>query len=67
MTPPVVEVRGSLQRWPRQIFDGLDLAVRQAGITAVMGPSCTGKTTLLRLLTGQVRPDAAPCRCSATT
>ncbi len=53
-TPPVVEVHGvRYSAGPRQIFDGLDLTVRQGSITAVMGPSGTGKTTLLRLLTGQ--------------
>ena len=55
VTPPVVEVHGvRYSAGPRQIFDGLDLTVRQGSITAVMGPSGTGKTTLLRLLTGQV-------------
>ncbi|MDR2214737.1 MAG: ATP-binding cassette domain-containing protein [Nevskiaceae bacterium] len=38
------------------IFDGLDLSVERGSITAMMGPSGTGKTTLLRLLTGQVHP-----------
>ncbi|MCC6631260.1 MAG: ABC transporter ATP-binding protein [Gammaproteobacteria bacterium] len=55
----LVEVRGvRYSAGPRQIFDGLDLAVRRGSITAVMGPSGTGKTTLLRLLTGQVFPTA---------
>jgi phospholipid/cholesterol/gamma-HCH transport system ATP-binding protein len=55
----VVEVRGvRYSAGPRVIFDGLDLAVARGSITAVMGPSGTGKTTLLRLLTGQVRPEA---------
>jgi phospholipid/cholesterol/gamma-HCH transport system ATP-binding protein len=50
----VVEVHGvRYSAGPRQIFDGLDLAVAPGSITAVMGPSGTGKTTLLRLLTGQ--------------
>jgi phospholipid/cholesterol/gamma-HCH transport system ATP-binding protein len=58
-TPPVVEVRGvRYSAGPRLIFDGLDLSVRQGSITAVMGPSGTGKTTLLRLLTGQARASA---------
>jgi phospholipid/cholesterol/gamma-HCH transport system ATP-binding protein len=53
-TPPVVEVHGvRYSAGSRQIFDGLDLTVRQGSITAVMGPSGTGKTTVLRLLTGQ--------------
>ena len=42
----------------RAIFDGLDLTVRRGEITAVMGPSGTGKTTLLRLMMGAVRPDS---------
>jgi phospholipid/cholesterol/gamma-HCH transport system ATP-binding protein len=61
--PPVVEVRGvSYSAGPRTIFDGLDLTVRQGSITAVMGPSGTGKTTLLRLLTGQAYASAGSVR-----
>jgi phospholipid/cholesterol/gamma-HCH transport system ATP-binding protein len=57
--PQVVEVAGvRYSAGPRVIFDGLDLAVRKGSITAVMGPSGTGKTTLLRLLTGQARASA---------
>jgi phospholipid/cholesterol/gamma-HCH transport system ATP-binding protein len=42
----------------RAIFEGLTLQARQGEITAVMGPSGTGKTTLLRLLMGAIRADA---------
>ncbi|HZO22115.1 MAG TPA: ATP-binding cassette domain-containing protein [Steroidobacteraceae bacterium] len=38
----------------RPIFSGLNIQVRRGRITAVMGPSGTGKTTLLRLITGQI-------------
>jgi phospholipid/cholesterol/gamma-HCH transport system ATP-binding protein len=41
----------------RRILDGLNLEVARGRITAIMGPSGMGKTTLLRLITGQVRPD----------
>ena len=41
----------------RPIFAGLDVRVRRGLITAVMGPSGTGKTTLLRLITGQIYAD----------
>lgn len=40
----------------REIFSGLDVEARRGRITAIMGPSGTGKTTLLRLITGQIAP-----------
>lgn len=40
----------------RSIFSGLNLSVPRGRITALMGPSGTGKTTLLRLMTGQLKP-----------
>jgi phospholipid/cholesterol/gamma-HCH transport system ATP-binding protein len=42
----------------KAIFRGLDIAIRRGAVTAIMGPSGTGKTTLLRLITGQLRADA---------
>lgn len=42
----------------RTIFDGLTLRVVRGTVTAIMGPSGTGKTTLLRLITGQIRPES---------
>lgn len=42
----------------RSIFDGLDLDIVRGRITAFMGPSGTGKTTLLRLITGQLAADS---------
>jgi len=44
-------------RGSRKIFDGLSLDIPRQGITAIMGPSGTGKTTLLKLIGGQLRPD----------
>jgi phospholipid/cholesterol/gamma-HCH transport system ATP-binding protein len=41
----------------REIFAGLNLQIARGRITAIMGPSGTGKTTLLRLITGQLKPD----------
>src|SRR5688572_6527324 len=42
----------------RAIFSGLNLQIQRGRITAIMGPSGTGKTTLLRLITGQIKPDS---------
>ncbi|MFZ0007359.1 MAG: ATP-binding cassette domain-containing protein [Steroidobacteraceae bacterium] len=54
----VVEVRDvDFALGGRPIFSGLDLTVRRGRITAVMGPSGTGKTTLLKLITAQVFAD----------
>lgn len=53
----LVRIRGlRFQRGPRTIFDGVDLDIPRGKVTAVMGPSGTGKTTLLRLIGGQLRP-----------
>lgn len=42
----------------RAILSGLNLTIPRGRVTALMGPSGTGKTTLLRLITGQIRPDS---------
>ncbi len=53
----LVKVRGlSFSRGSRKIFDGIDLDIRRGKVTAIMGPSGTGKTTLLKLIGGQLRP-----------
>lgn len=55
---PLVEIRDlHFSRGSRKIFDGLNIVIPQGGITAIMGPSGTGKTTLLKLIGGQLRPD----------
>jgi phospholipid/cholesterol/gamma-HCH transport system ATP-binding protein len=42
----------------KTIFDALDLDIPRGKVTAIMGPSGTGKTTLLKHITGQMRADA---------
>ena len=42
---------------PQAIFKGLNLTITRGQVTAIMGPSGTGKTTLLRLITRQIVPD----------
>jgi phospholipid/cholesterol/gamma-HCH transport system ATP-binding protein len=47
-----------LERGGRTILRDLDLAVPAGSITAVLGPSGTGKSTLLAALTGELAPAA---------
>lgn len=55
----LVEVRDvSFSRSGRPIFDNISLSVPRGKITAIMGPSGIGKTTLLRLIGGQIVPDS---------
>jgi len=42
----------------RRIIDGMDIDIPRGKVTTIMGPSGTGKTTLLRLIGGQWRPSA---------
>lgn len=60
---PLVEIRGlTFYRGDRPIFDDIDLDIPRGKVTAIMGPSGTGKTTLLRLIGGQLKPDAGTIR-----
>jgi phospholipid/cholesterol/gamma-HCH transport system ATP-binding protein len=60
---PLIEIRDLVyRRGERVIFDGIDMDIRRGKLTAIMGPSGTGKTTLLRLIGGQLRPDAGSIR-----
>ncbi len=55
----VVDVRNlCFRRGERVIFEDVSLQIRRGQVTAIMGPSGTGKTTLLRLIGGQLQPDS---------
>lgn len=54
----LVDICGvSFSRGSRRIFDNISLTVPRGKITAIMGPSGIGKTTLLRLIGGQIAPE----------
>ncbi|HKS93384.1 MAG TPA: ABC transporter ATP-binding protein [Gammaproteobacteria bacterium] len=53
-----VEITGLRYRvGEKAIFDRLNISIQRGKVTAIMGPSGTGKTTLLRIMTGQVLAD----------
>lgn len=64
MTPPgdstedLVSIRGLSFGYDsrREILKGIDLVVPRGKVVAIMGGSGCGKTTLLRLIGGQIRP-----------
>lgn len=54
----LVEIRDvRYRRGDQSIFDGLSLSIPRGTVSAIMGPSGTGKTTLLDMITGQIQPD----------
>ena len=59
----LVEIKAlSFRRDKRPIFSDLSLQIPRGKITAIMGPSGTGKTTLLRLIGGQLKPEQGDVR-----
>lgn len=53
----IVSVRNlTFSRGDKKIFDDISLDFERGKITAIMGPSGTGKTTLLKLIGGQLCP-----------
>ncbi|MPV86684.1 ABC transporter ATP-binding protein [Ostreibacterium oceani] len=55
----IIEIKDLVfRRKNNLIFDGVNLRVKKGAVTAIMGPSGTGKTTLLNLITGQLKPDS---------
>ena len=54
----IVSVKNlTFSRGSRKIFDDISLEFQRGKITAIMGPSGTGKTTLLKLIGGQLFPE----------
>ncbi len=54
--PALVEVRDlHFVRGSKAIFRGLTMDVPRGGITTILGPSGTGKTTLLKMIGGQLK------------
>ena len=66
MSNSLVKIRDVHFSWggKREIFSGVGLDIPEGKITAIMGPSGTGKTTMLRLIGGQLKPTSGSVQVS---
>ena len=46
----------------RLVLDGIDLAVAEGSVYALLGPNGSGKTTTVRILSTLLRPDGGTVR-----
>jgi phospholipid/cholesterol/gamma-HCH transport system ATP-binding protein len=59
LNEPIIRIRNLVfKRGNRPILDDVDMDVPRGSIVAIMGPSGVGKTTVLRLITGQLHPQS---------
>jgi phospholipid/cholesterol/gamma-HCH transport system ATP-binding protein len=55
----LIEIKNlTFKRGERIIYNDISLSIPQGKVTGIMGPSGIGKTTLLRLIGGQIRPES---------
>ncbi|WMC10150.1 phospholipid ABC transporter ATP-binding protein MlaF [Oceanimonas pelagia] len=63
MSQSLVEIRDlCFSHGDRTLYQGISMDIPRGKITAIMGPSGIGKTTLLRLIGGQIKPDSGEVR-----
>lgn len=57
MKEPIIRISNvHFQRDQKVILDGVSMDIHRGSIVAIMGPSGVGKTTILRLISGQLQP-----------
>ena len=71
MTAPLLEAEGVGYTYPgttpTRALEGLNLAVNDGEFLALLGPVGCGKTTLLRMFAGFLRPTQGTVRCAGAT
>jgi phospholipid/cholesterol/gamma-HCH transport system ATP-binding protein len=66
--PPLIELHDVHKSFGnKSILNGIDLTIREGETIAVIGPSGTGKSTILRLIAGLLLPDRGQIRISGKT
>lgn len=67
MSENVIKVRGLVKSWHDQVvLDNVDLDLNRGTVCAVLGPSGTGKSTLLRVIAGLETVEAGQVSCFDT-
>jgi len=55
---PIIRISNLVyRRGTKVILDDVSMDIKRGSIVAIMGPSGVGKTTILRLISGQLQPD----------
>ncbi|MCM1982652.1 MULTISPECIES: ABC transporter ATP-binding protein [Oscillatoriophycideae] len=58
MRQPLIELKGIRKAFGENVvLDGIDLAIYQGESLIILGPSGTGKSTILRIIAGLLKPD----------
>src|SRR6185295_18041003 len=57
MAEPIIEYRNLHKRFDAPVLDGVSLTVAKGEILAIVGPSGTGKSVLLKTTIGLILPD----------
>ncbi|HEY9888036.1 MAG TPA: ABC transporter ATP-binding protein [Candidatus Obscuribacterales bacterium] len=59
LTAPLLDLRGITKNFgTHRVLDGLDLTMQRGEAIAIIGPSGTGKSTILRIIAGLLAADA---------
>lgn len=59
MAEPIIELKGISKKFGDQVvLDAVDLTIYRGEALAIIGPSGTGKSTILRIIAGLLAPDA---------
>lgn len=59
MAEPLIELKGICKTFGNQVvLDAVDLTIYRGEALAIIGPSGTGKSTILRIMAGLLAPDA---------